>query len=73
MRTKIELLVSTIVDVLISKLMKDYHSTYLWAYKTIHGSKTYQRIIQDIDFRNESPLYIYQFLKDEVEKSKVVY
>lgn len=72
MRTQIELLVGTAVDVMIQKLMTEYRTTYQWAMNAILSSDTYHRMIKDISFRNESPLYIYQFLKEEFLDKKIV-
>ena len=69
--TVIEALISTIVDRMVHKLMKDYNATYDWAVKSILSSQTYQRLLKDESFRNESPLYVYQFLIEEFVKAGV--
>lgn len=70
--TVIETLISTIVDKMVHKLMCDYGATYDWAVESILASKTYQRLLDDESFRNESPLYVYQFLIEEFMEAGVI-
>lgn len=68
-RTKMELVIGTATDVMVDKLIHDYDATYEWAYLSVLGSSTYQKMLKDKHFRSESPLYIYQFLKQELNKN----
>lgn len=70
--TIIETLISTIVDKMVHKLMHDYNASYDWSVESILASKTYQRLLNDASFRNESPLYVYQFLVEEFIDAKVI-
>lgn len=70
--TVIETLISTIVDRMVHKLMCDYNATYDWAVKSVLASKTYQHLLNDESFRNESPLYVYQFLIEEFVDAGVI-
>lgn len=72
MTTQTELLVSTAVDKMVERLMNDYHATFQWAMRTVLGSQTYNRMLKNAAFRGESPLYIYEHLKRELEKQKVL-
>lgn len=65
-RSKMELVIGTATDVMVDKLIRDYDTTYEWALSFILGSSTYQRMLADLHFRTESPLYIYQFLQKEL-------
>ena len=66
-RSKFELIIGTTTDVMVERLMRDYDATYEWAFSSVLGSHTYQRMLNDRHFRNESPLYIYQFLQQELK------
>ena len=70
--TVIETLISTIVDKMVYKLMHDYNASYDWSVESILASETYQRLLNDESFRNESPLYVYQFLVEEFIDAKVI-
>lgn len=67
MTTQTELLISTAVDTMVEKLMADHDATFFWAMRTVLGSKTYQRMLNNYSFRGESPLYLYEHLKKELE------
>lgn len=71
-RSKIELIIGTATDVMVDKLIRDYDATYEWAYASVLGSSTYQRMLSDEHFRCESPLYIYQFLQKELNRSQTL-
>lgn len=68
----IETLISTSVDKMVYKLMHDYNATYDWAVKSVLASETYQRLLKDESFRNESPLYVYQLLIEEFVKAGIL-
>lgn len=72
MRTQLELLVGTTVDFMIHRLMVEYQATYQWAMNAILCSDTYKRLIKIVSFRNESPLYVYQFLKEEFIEKNII-
>lgn len=67
MSTQTELLISTAVDVMVAELMKEYGATYIWAMRTVISSKTYQRMLDNYNFRGESPMYLYEHLKQELK------
>lgn len=71
-RSKTELVIGTATDVMIEKLIRGYDATYEWALSYVLGSSTYQRMLSDKHFRGESPLYIYQFLQKELNRSRSV-
>ena len=71
-RSKMELIIGTATDVMIDRLIRDYDATYEWALSYVLGSSTYQRMLRDEHFRCESPLYIYQFLQKELNRSRSV-
>ncbi len=60
------------VKEMVERLMNDYHATFQWAMRTVLGSQTYNRMLKNAAFRGESPLYIYEHLKRELEKQKVL-
>lgn len=72
MATQTELLVSTAVDKMVERLMNDYHATFQWAMRTVLGSQTYNKMLNNAAFRGESPLYIYEHLNRELVKHKVL-
>lgn len=70
MKTQTELLISTAIDTMVEKLMQDFNATFQWSMRAILGSKTYQRMTENTLFRGESPLYIYEHLKQELKLEK---
>ena len=71
-RSKIELIIGTATDTMVDKLIRDYDATYEWAFSSVLGSATYQRMLTDEHFRSESPLYIYQFLQKELNRNRPI-
>lgn len=72
MSTQTELLISGAVDKMIERLMVDYRATFPWAMRAILGSQTYQRVLNNPTFRGESPLYIYEHLKKELQTKSIL-
>lgn len=52
--------------------MTDYRATFPWAMRTILRSQTYQRMLDNAAFRGESPLYIYEHLKKELQTKDIL-
>lgn len=70
--TNAELLITTCVNTMVQLLMTDYHVTYSWAMKTVLASHTYSLLLSNSALREESPLYVYQYLVKELKDSRVV-
>lgn len=70
--TDIQLILTTAINSMVHYLMRDYQVTYSWAMRTVLASDTYQHLIESFSFRNESTLYVYQFLIRELQRKQIL-
>ncbi len=65
---KIEFIINCDVEEIISHLQEDYGMDMLEAFDTIYNSKIYKKLTDtDTGLYIQSPLYIYEYLKEEIE------
>lgn len=58
------------VEEIVSFLQEDYGMSTIEAFDTIYNSKTYEKLINvDNGLFIQSPLYIYEYLKKEINTS----
>lgn len=62
---EIEFIINCDVEKIVSLLQEDYGMTILDAFDTIYNSKIYKKLIDtETGLYIQSPLYIYQYLKE---------
>ena len=66
---KIEFIINCDVEEIVSLLQEDYGMNMLDAFDTIYNSKIYKKLIDtETGLYIQSPLYIYEYLKEEIGK-----
>lgn len=66
---KINFIINCDVEEIVSLLQEDYNMELLEAFDTIYNSKIYKKLIDtETGLYIQSPLYIYEFLKEEIGK-----
>lgn len=69
---EIEFIINCDVEKIVSLLQEDYGMTILDAFDTIYNSKIYKKLIDtETGLYIQSPLYIYEYLKEEIGESKM--
>ncbi len=72
-RKKIEFIQNCDVEEIVSLLQEDHGMDILEAFDTIYNSKIYQKLIDtETGLYIQSPLYIYEYLKEEIGKPKAI-
>lgn len=68
---EIEFIINCDVEKIVSLLQEDYGMTILDAFDTIYNSKIYKKLIDtETGLYIQSPLYIYEYLKEEIGEPK---
>lgn len=66
---KIEFIINCDVEEIVSLLQEDYDMNVLDAFDTIYNSKIYKKLTDtETGLYIQSPLYIYEYLKEEIGK-----
>lgn len=66
---KINFIINCDIEEIVSLLQEDYNMELLEAFDTIYNSKIYKKLIDtETGLYIQSPLYIYEFLKEEIGK-----
>lgn len=69
---EIEFIINCDVEKIVSLLQEDYGMTILDAFDTIYNSKIYKKLIDtETGLYIQSPLYIYEYLKEEIGELKM--
>ena len=69
---EIEFIINCDVEKIVSLLQEDYGMTILDAFDTIYNSKIYKKLIDtETGLYIQSPLYIYEYLKEEIGEHKL--
>ena len=64
---EIEFIINCDVEKIVSLLQEDYGMTILDAFDTIYNSRIYKKLIDtETGLYIQSPLYIYEYLKEEI-------
>ena len=70
---KIEFIINCDVEKIVSLLEEDYGMNILDAFDTIYNSKIYKKLTDtETGLYIQSPLYIYEYLKEEIGEPKMV-
>ena len=70
---KIEFIINCDVEKIVSLLQEDYGMNILDAFDTIYNSKIYKKLTDtETGLYIQSPLYIYEYLKEEIGEHKMV-
>lgn len=70
---EIEFIINCDVEKIVSLLQEDYGMTILDAFDTIYNSRIYKKLIDtETGLYIQSPLYIYEYLKEEIGEPKMV-
>lgn len=70
---EIEFIINCDVEKIVSLLQEDYGMTILDAFDTIYNSRIYKKLIDtETGLYIQSPLYIYEYLKEEIGEPKKV-
>ena len=68
---KIEFIINCDIEEMASLLQEEYGMDLLKAFDTIYNSKIYQKLTNtETGLYIQSPLYIYNYLKEELKKKK---
>lgn len=68
---EIEFIINCDVEKIVSLLQEDYGMTILDASDTIYNSRIYKKLIDtETGLYIQSPLYIYEYLKEEIGEPK---
>lgn len=69
---EIEFIINCDVEKIVSLLQEDYCMTILDAFDTIYNSRIYKKLIDtETGLYIQSPLYIYEYLKEEIGEPKM--
>lgn len=69
---EIEFIINCDVEKIVSLLQEDYGMTILDAFDTIYNSRIYKKLIDtETGLYIQSPLYIYEYLKEEIGEPKM--
>lgn len=70
---EIEFIINCDVEKIVSLLQEDYGMTILDAFDTIYNSRIYKKLIDtETGLYIQSPLYIYEYLKEEIGEPKMI-
>ncbi len=70
-KKKVEFIQNCDVEEIVSLLQENYGMDILEAFDTIYNSKIYQKLIDtETGLYIQSPLYIYEYLKEEIGEPK---
>ena len=69
---EIEFIINCDVEKIVSLLQEDYGMTILDAFDTIYNSRIYKKLIDtETGLYIQSPLYFYEYLKEEIGEPKM--
>lgn len=70
-KKQINFIIDCDVEEIVSLLQEDYGMKILDAFNTVYNSNIYKKLIDtETGLYIQSPLYIYEYLKEEINKSK---
>lgn len=70
-KKQINFIIDCDVEEIVSLLQEDYGMKILDAFNTVYNSNTYKKLIDtETGLYIQSPLYIYEYLKEEINESK---
>ena len=70
-KKQINFIIDCDVEEIVSLLQEDYGTKILDAFNTVYNSNTYKKLIDtETGLYIQSPLYIYEYLKEEINESK---
>ena len=70
-KKQINFIIDCDVEEIVSLLQEDYGMKILDAFNTVYNSNIYKKLIDtDTGLYIQSPLYIYEYLKEEINESK---
>lgn len=70
-KKQINFIIDCDVEEIVSLLQKDYGMKILDAFNTVYNSNIYKKLIDtETGLYIQSPLYIYEYLKEEINESK---
>ena len=70
-KKQINFIIDCDVEEIVSLLQEDYGTKILDAFNTVYNSNIYKKLIDtETGLYIQSPLYIYEYLKEEINESK---
>ncbi|MCW4126854.1 hypothetical protein ONT16_00970 [Prevotella copri] len=70
-KKQIDFIINCDVEEIVSYLQEDYGMKILDAFDTVYNSNIYKKLIDtETGLYIQSPLYIYDYLKEEINKSE---
>ena len=70
-KKQINFIIDCAVEEIVSLLQEDYGMKILDAFNTVYNSNIYKKLIDtETGLYIQSPLYIYEYLKEEINESK---
>ena len=70
-KKQINFIIDCDVEEIVSLLQQDYGMKILDAFNTVYNSNIYKKLIDtETGLYIQSPLYIYEYLKEEINESK---
>ena len=70
-KKQINFIIDCDVEEIVSLLQEDYGMKILDAFNTVYNSNIYKKLIDtETGLYIQSPLYIYEYLKEEIKESK---
>lgn len=70
-KKQINFIIDCDVEEIVSLLQEDYGMKILDAFNTVYNSNIYKKLIDtETGLYIQSPLYIYEYLKEEINESK---
>ena len=70
-KKQINFIIDCYVEEIVSLLQEDYGMKILDAFNTVYNSNIYKKLIDtETGLYIQSPLYIYEYLKEEINESK---
>lgn len=70
-KKQINFIIDCDVEEIVSLLQEDYAMKILDAFNTVYNSNIYKKLIDtETGLYIQSPLYIYEYLKEEINESK---
>lgn len=70
-KKQINFIIDCDVEEIVSLLQEDYGMKILDAFNTVYNSNLYKKLIDtETGLYIQSPLYIYEYLKEEINESK---
>lgn len=71
-KKQINFIIDCDVEEIVSLLQEDYGMKILDAFNTVYNSNIYKKLIDtETGLYIQSPLYIYEYLKEEINESKL--